>query len=171
MANVVGSACVYNSCDQSSAPVLLLLCSSPPPSVCTYCSLPGKGALKASTSERMAGPMWFCGNTRSKSVNQNFDKITLNFSLSSTLLPSLLPPSLSPWSPHVAQAALEFSVSYTGHKLVIFLSHPPKVLGLQVCAAIPGSHFKSYSKLLIGKKELVTKDPREGWGTGQILSE
>lgn len=48
MANVVGSACVYNSCDQSSAPVLLLLCSSPPPpSVCTYCSLPGKGALKA----------------------------------------------------------------------------------------------------------------------------
>lgn len=101
MANVVGSACVYNSCDQSSAPVLLLLCSSPPPpSVCTYCSLPGKGALKASTSERMAGPMWFCGNTRSKSVNQNFDKITLNFSLSSTLLPSLSPSlSLSMVSP------------------------------------------------------------------------
>lgn len=30
MANVVESACVYNSRDQPSAPVLLLLCSSAP---------------------------------------------------------------------------------------------------------------------------------------------
>lgn len=41
------SACVYHSCDQPSAPVLRLCSSSPSPSVCTYCLLPVKGALKA----------------------------------------------------------------------------------------------------------------------------
>lgn len=118
MANVVESACVYNSHGQPSALVLLLLCSSsPPPSVCTCCSLPMKGALKAvhlRGAVRADVVLW-------KHEKQVFDKITLKFSL-----PPLFPSSLSPWSSHVAQAALEFSVSYTGHKLVIFLSYSSK---------------------------------------------
>lgn len=122
MANAVESACVYNSRDQPSAPVLLLLCSSsPPPSVCTCCSLPMKGALKAvhlREAVRADVVLWKHEKQVCKSeLWQNYPKV---------LPPSLSSPSLFPWSPHVAQAALEFFVSYTGHKLVIFLSHPPK---------------------------------------------
>lgn len=86
----------------------------------------------------MTGPMWFCGNTRSKSVNWNIDKITLKFPL---------PLFLSPRPPHVAQAALEFPVSQTGHELVYLPGSPSQVLGLQPCDTISGLHFKFSSKL------------------------
>lgn len=79
-----------------------------------------KGALKAvhlREAVRADVVLWKHEKQVCKSeLGQHYPKV---------LPPSLFPSFLSPWSPHT-QAALELSVSYTGHKLVIFLSHPPQ---------------------------------------------
>lgn len=88
--------------------------------------------------------------------------------------PKVLPPSLLPSFPLSVVSPCStgclgiFCVLHWTQTCHLPIS-PSQVVGLQVCATIPGSHFKSYSKFLIGKKELDAKDPREGWGQGRSL--
>lgn len=155
MANVVESACVYNSRDQPSAPVLLLLCSSsPPPSVCTCCSLPMKGALKAvhlREAVRADVVLWKHEKQVCKSeLWQHYPKV-----LPPSLFPSFPLSVVSPCSTGCLGIFCVLHWTQTCHLPV----SPSPVVGLRVCATIPGSHFKSYSAFLMGKRNSMLKTP------------